>query len=209
MKNSKKNRILLLASIFTLTNLLMSCSNESDAAEEIATKTELTQTDSEALLFMLEEEKLARDTYQYLDNLWGINQFANIKLSEQTHMDAIVNLLRKYEIEYSILPMGQFSNQKLQDLYNQFVADGQLNTGNALQIGATIEDLDIVDLEEYINATSNQSIIDVYKNLQCGSRNHIRSFVTAINKTGATYAPQFLTQDNYNSIINSGNEKCN
>ncbi|MDP5104807.1 MAG: DUF2202 domain-containing protein [Polaribacter sp.] len=209
MKSSNKKKLLILASLFVSFNLFISCNNDTDDSEEITINTELTQKDSDALLFMLEEEKLARDTYEYLDNFWGIYQFSNIKLSEQTHMNAIVSLLDKYGVEYNILPMGQFSNEKLQNLYNQFVLDGQLNTANALQIGATIEDLDIVDLEEYITATSNQSIIDVYENLQCGSRNHLRSFVSALTNSDTTYTPQFLTQIDYNIIINGVHDNCN
>jgi len=56
--------------------------NDLENFEEIIddpTNQTLTEADKKALLFMLEEEKLARDTYDYLDNLWSINQFANIK----------------------------------------------------------------------------------------------------------------------------------
>lgn len=39
------------------------------------------------------EEKLARDTYMYLGGLWCLNQFASVKNSEHTHMDALDRLL--------------------------------------------------------------------------------------------------------------------
>ncbi len=166
------------------------------------------EEDINALLFMLEEEKLARDTYMYLDELWGINQFANIKLSEQSHMNAVANLLDLYNIDYTILPDGEFENQELQDFYNQFVEKGQIDRVNALEVGATIEDLDIVDLENYINTTSNADIILVFESLQCGSRNHLRSFVRGLENSGASYTPQYLTIENYNLIVNDNNEKC-
>ncbi|MGB5436624.1 MAG: DUF2202 domain-containing protein [Maribacter sp.] len=166
------------------------------------------EEDINALLFMLEEEKLARDTYMYLDELWGINQFANIKLSEQTHMNAVANLLDQYNIDYTLLPDGAFENQELQDYYNQFVEKGQIDRVNALEVGATIEDLDIVDLENYINASSNADIILVFESLQCGSRNHLRSFVRGLENLGETYAPQFLTIEEYNAIMDSTNESC-
>ncbi|MCB0475738.1 MAG: DUF2202 domain-containing protein, partial [Flavobacteriaceae bacterium] len=107
---------------------------------------DLTDSDEEALLFMFEEEKLARDTYDYLDNYWGLNQFANIKKSEQSHMDAVENLLILYGIAYEELPKGEFSDPDLQNFYNQFITDGIVSQVAALTIGATIEDLDIVDL---------------------------------------------------------------
>ena len=168
----------------------------------------LSNEDTNALLFMLEEEKLARDTYDYLDDLYGINQFSNIKLSEQSHMNAVAKLLDQYNIDYAILPYGEFKNQEMQDLYDQFVEKGQIDAMNALEIGATIEDLDIVDLDEFIKATSNTSIISVFESLQCGSRNHLRSFIRVIENSNETYDPQFLSIEAYNEIIEDTNEKC-
>lgn len=157
---------------------------------------------------MLEEEKLARDTYSFLDYLWPNNPFSNIKQSEQTHMNAIISLLELNHIDYEILPNGQFSDTVLQHYYDQFVVDGAASLSNALVIGATIEDLDIVDLEEYISEISNQSIIDVYENLSCGSRNHLRSFYSRLASQGEYYAPQFLNQTYFNEIVNGNHENC-
>ena len=157
---------------------------------------------------MLEEEKLARDTYIYLDELWGINQFANIQISEQSHLNAVANLLDAFDINYTIEPNGVFTNQEIQNLYDEFIVDGTLNVTQALEVGAAIEDLDIVDLQNYINATSNTAIISVFESLQCGSRNHLRSFVSALENTGNIYTPQFLTVEEYELIISDTNEQC-
>ena len=158
---------------------------------------------------MFEEEKLARDTYEYLDGLWSINQFANIKQSEQSHMNAVAGLLNKYSVSFTILPLGEFTNQQLQDLYNQFETNGQTDLVSALKVGATIEDLDIVDLQDRMDATTNTSIISVYQSLQCGSKKHLKSFITGIENIGETYTPQFLTQEAFNSILSESNGPCN
>jgi hypothetical protein len=199
--------------VFTLTLIVMSpnlaCNDdEADTSTNELESVNLSIDDTNALLFMLEEEKLARDTYEYLDELFGINQFSNIKLSEQSHMNAVAKLLDDYEIDYSILPYGEFENQEMQGLYDQFVEKGQIDAMNALEVGATIEDLDIVDLEEFIEATSNTNIISVFENLQCGSRNHLRSFVSAIESSSETYEPQYLSLEDYNAIIDDTNERC-
>ena len=210
MKKLTVNTIIPVFIFFSLAILVVSCSsdNTEDTSEEILNET-LAATDKTALIFMLEEEKLARDTYSFLNNEWAITQFANIKASEQTHMDAIEKLLIQYNIQYTILPEGQFNNANLQTLYNQFAKDGAISQYNALQIGATIEDLDIVDLQDFIDATENTNIISVFKNLQCGSRNHLRSFVSTIENSGSSYTPQYLTQDAYNSILSGSREQCN
>lgn len=105
--------------------------------------------------------------------------------------------------------MGVFQDTSLQNFYNQFIANGVQSKINALTIGATIEDLDIVDLREFITKTDNQNLIAVFQNLECGSKNHLRSFVKDIVNEGSTYTPQFLTQPDYDLIINSPSAPCN
>ncbi len=211
MKTLKTNKLSYIAIGILSLGFLASCDNNNsdDNLDANLLENNLIQTDKESLLFMLEEEKLARDTYNYLDNLWNITAFSNIKNSEQSHMNAVSNLLTQYNITYDILPQGEFANQELQELYNQFVIDGQIDAVNALKIGALIEDLDIVDLENYMNSITNNDIILVYQSLQCGSRNHLRSFVSTLSTYNATYAPQFLSQQEYDFIVSSDKESCN
>ena len=195
--------------IFGLPFLLavFSCNNDDSSVADL-NNTNLTNDDNAALLFMLEEEKLARDTYTYLGDLWNINQFSNIKKSEQSHMNAVIGLLDQYDISYSLLAYGEFNNPDIQKLYDQFIEYGSENKANALEVGANIEDLDIVDLAKFIDATTNNAMIQVFESLQCGSRNHLRSFVNAIELSGNTYEPQYLTQEDYTLIINDSQEQC-
>ena len=195
--------------IFGLPLLLavFSCNNGDSSVADL-NNTNLTNDDNAALLFMLEEEKLARDTYTYLEDLWEINQFSNIKKSEQSHMNAVIGLLDQYDISYSLLAYGEFNNPDIQKLYDQFIEYGSENKANALEVGANIEDLDIVDLANFIDATTNSAMIQVFESLQCGSRNHLRSFVNAIELSGNTYEPQYLTQEDYTLIINDSQEQC-
>jgi len=209
MKKPILIRVISILILLVSLTMLTACSDDNDNITEDTKDQTLSETNKDALLFMLEEEKLARDTYTYIDNLWSINQFANIQKSEQTHMDAIENLLIQNNIEYNIKPAGKFSNQTLQNFYNQFEIDATVSKANAMQIGATIEDLDIKDLQDYLDETTHLDLIAVFENLLCGSRNHLRSFVSGIEKGGNTYTPQFITEENYNAIISSSQEKCN
>lgn len=68
-------------------------------------------------------------------------------------------------------------------------------------MGATIEDLDIADLNRLQAQTQNVSILRVYTNLEFGSENHIRSFTSQLQRSGATYQPQYLSQAGYNAIL--------
>ena len=74
------------------------------------------EKENASLLYMLEEEKLARDVYTHLYEKWETKQFGNIKESEQTHVEKVQELLDKNKIPYQVLPQGKFNNQELQKL---------------------------------------------------------------------------------------------
>ncbi len=46
--------------------------------------------------------------------------------------------------------------------------------------GATIEEVDVIDINKALLAVDNQDIMLVYQNLLKGSRNHLRSFVSTL-----------------------------
>jgi len=211
MKNIKKiNR---MAMVLTLLLLLFSAcsSDDSEPIENINSEASLvlTQMEKDALVFMMEEERLARDVYDRLFAKLGLNQFQNIAKSEQSHMDAVENLLKHYNLPYTILEAGTFQNSDLQAAYDSLVVQGEANIIGALSSGATIEDLDIFDLENWMAKIENVVILDVFSKLQCGSRNHLRAFTGSLDMEEATYTPQFISQSEYEQIINDDNEKCN
>lgn len=163
------------------------------------------------LSFMREEEKLARDVYIFLYNKWALTIFNNISSSEQSHMNAILQLLNKYNLPDPVGSNGYgiFSNPVLQNLYTQLTAQGSVSLPYALKVGATIEDLDIYDLTIALTKVDNQDITLVYNNLVKGSRNHLRSFYSNIITAGGTYTPQYITQAEFDAIINSPMETGN
>jgi len=164
----------------------------------------LNSAELSSLSFMREEEKLARDVYITLYNKWGVNIFTNISNSEQTHMDAILMLLNKYSLTDPVgsNAVGVFSNATLQNLYTQLVAQGNASVLDAYKVGATIEDLDIFDLKNALLNNDNQDIKLVYDMLAKGSRNHLRSFYKNILNIGGIYTPQYITQAEFDVIIN-------
>ncbi len=162
-----------------------------------------------ALLKMREEEKLARDVYKVLYDLWGLRIFANISRSEQRHMDAIKALLNKYDLPDPANDevAGMFSSPEMQKLYNDLTAQGAKSAVDALLVGATIEDLDIFDLKEGLKKTDNQDVTLVFQNLLKGSRNHLRAFSRVLGMFGQTYTAQYLDQDEIDAIIQSPRER--
>jgi len=168
---------------------------------------EVNETERADLLHMREEEKLARDVYLTLYNRWGLVIFRNIARSEQRHMDAIKTLLDRYNIPDPVEATGDrigvFQNQHIQELYYELVEAGNSSIVNALRVGATIEDLDIKDLEDAYNRTDNRDIKTVYENLMRGSRNHLRAFVGMLREYGSNYTCQYITQEECEQILST------
>jgi rhodanese-related sulfurtransferase len=169
----------------------------------------LSDTERTGLLYMYEEEKLARDVYTTLGNTWGIRIFANITESEKTHMAAVGRLLERYNIPLPMVgdTVGTFHDTNLQTLYDTLISRGKESQVEALTVGALIEDLDIADLDRYMQETQNTDIKAVYAELQRGSRNHLRAFTRQLNARGASYEPQYISRDTYDAIIESAQEK--
>lgn len=170
---------------------------------------ELNEAEKTGLLKMREEEKLARDVYLYLYDLWENPIFSRIANSEQRHMDAVGALLEKYNMTDPILgsERGFFTDTALQNLYNSLIEKGTISLEEALTVGATIEDLDIKDLQDLIAQTDNEDILTIYQNLMKGSRNHLRAFCQGLSVINISYEAQFLSQDEVNSIIHSAWER--
>jgi hypothetical protein len=170
----------------------------------------LTTAEKDGLLWMREEEKLAHDVYVTLYEKWNLPIFQNISQSELTHTDAVKSLLDRYSLDDPAVgkDVGVFVNPTLQGLYDQLVAQGSQSLADALVVGATIEDLDIVDLQTRPAQTDKADIQLVYANLMKGSRNHLRAFTqTLTSQTGQSYTPQYLDQVAYEAIINSPTER--
>jgi hypothetical protein len=169
------------------------------SADEVAT-----------MQWIREEEKLARDVYLTLSERWDAQQLVNVPQSEQRHMDAVAELMARYEIEDPIVDdsVGVFVNPDLAALYLELSADGEPSLEAALRVGAGIEELDMVDLREAIDATDEEAIIATYENLLCGSRNHLRGFYKGLEGLGVDYEVQFLSPEEVAAIVDSPHEQC-
>lgn len=200
-------KVILIVIISILSFTISSCTNNDEG--NTALVSEISEQDMHDLIFLREEEKLARDVYLYAYDNYGQQIFSNIAQSEQTHMDQILSLLNTYNIpDIVINERGKFSNQELQDLYNLLTTQSDSSLAEALKVGATIEDLDINDIDEFEANTQKPDILNVYSKLKCGSRNHLRNFTNQLELNAISYEPQFISLEEFNSIVNSSNEKC-
>jgi hypothetical protein len=170
---------------------------------------ELSDAEAEGILYMREEEKLARDVYLTLYDRWQMQVFSNIASSESTHMEAVKTLIDRYELDDPVAGrgVGEFTNEELQALYDQLVEQGSRSLVDALEVGAAIEEIDILDLEQYVAQTGKADILSVYDNLTRGSRNHLRAFVSSLERQGVTYEPVYMSIEQFEDILGSGVER--
>ena len=169
----------------------------------------LSATETKGLLYLVEEEKLARDVYIALYDRWKLPIFSNIASSEQQHMDALRALLKKYDLADPTAgtAKGAFQDARLQKLYHDLVKKGGASLAAALETGATIEDLDIHDLQQQLKETDNQDVTIVYQNLMKGSRNHLRSFNRQIQAQGGSYRARYITAATLSEILSTPQER--
>lgn len=165
---------------------------------------QLTGEEVEGILFMREEEKLARDVYLYLYEVHPLRPFLNISKSEQAHMDAIKYLIDTYELEDPVgeNPEGVFQNEELQQLYNELIEIGSESREEALKVGALIEEIDIIDLRTELEETAkNEDVIRVFDNLCQASERHLKAFVRVLSLYDVEYTPVKLEQEEFDSIL--------
>lgn len=169
---------------------------------------ELSNDEINAILQMREEEKLARDVYDVAGSLWTGNIFANISGAESKHMTAVWALIEKYDLQDPITTdvAGQFSSSAIQAAYDAILPDFQASKQSAILKGSYVEEMDIYDLRELKKLVDNTDILLIFDNLERGSRNHLRGFYEQQQILGVTYTPQFITQAEYDQIVNSPRE---
>ena len=124
-------------------------------------------------------------------------------------MDMVLCLLQYYNLpDPASTEIGVFTNPDLQALYDDLVEQGSVALVDALTVGATIEDVDIYDLEQHTAETSNEAIITIFERLACASGNHMRSFSAWLANKGVTYVPQYISQEEYDEIIGTPHQFC-
>jgi len=143
----------------------------------------LTTAQKAALMFMYQEEKVARDVYITLGKQYPTAKtFANIAVSEQTHTDSVEKLCIKYKVDISKVnesTVGVFVLPELQSLYDTLVVQGSTSLTAGLNVGVAIENKDIADIMKYADGMPSD-VKNTFTNLLNGSYNHLAAFTSAV-----------------------------
>ena len=124
-------------------------------------------------------------------------------------MDAIGCLITKYKLTDPVgaNAVGVFKNKDLKKLYDALIKEGNASLAAAYKVGATIEDLDINDLNKATAKADNKDILAVFAELTKASRNHLRAFTTNLERVGETYTPQYLSAEAFTAIVTTDHER--
>jgi len=130
------------------------------------------------LVYMIEEEKMARDLYDVFFEQTGSVVFDRISDSEQKHMDSLLAVAENAGIDISGISTtaGVFSNAAIQNLYDTLLAQGSISLDAAYEVGVLVERADIADLEHYSSDAEIGIVGTVYAHLEIGSEHHLAAF---------------------------------
>lgn len=204
-----------------------------DATQDVISAAEasgLDATEASHLTFMREEEKLARDVYLMLAELYpGQRVFSQIATrSEQTHTDTMRDKLDQFNLpdpnpDTNNLPdsIGVFTGDEwgwyFEDKFALLTTMGKESELAALYVGALIEELDMHDIAVCpqvmidrgfsspcgLEYTDEGALQTAYSALISGSESHLRAYVEQIEAVigVGNYEAQYLTQAEVDAIL--------
>ena len=136
-----------------------------------------------ALTFAREEERMARDLYAALaDTYDGARPFSMITRSEDRHFDAVGVLLDRYDVADPAAgkAAGTYAVTAVQDLYDEWLAEGKASLEAAYRVGVELEQRDIADLEKSIAGDLPADVDAVFGRLLQGSQHHLAAYERAV-----------------------------
>jgi hypothetical protein len=131
------------------------------------------------LTYLREEERLARDVYTALYELYpDATSFSRIANAEQRHFDSMGLMLSRHGLAdpSSGLSAGTYANDTLTKLSAQLMTQAKVSVNEAYKVGVAIEQTDIADLKTGLAGNVPADVKAAYTYLQVGSDNHLASF---------------------------------
>lgn len=150
-----------------------------------------------ALLFQIEEERMARELYLAFNARWGLRPFARIPEAEARHESALKQLAARAGVVVPDAVAGRFVSAEVQQRYDALLSLGLGSSDDALRAAAFVEEQDIADLRTLAASTDSVDLGAVARALEQGSGRHLGAFVGALAMRGITYVPQVLSGEDY------------
>jgi hypothetical protein len=161
-----------------------------------------------ALLLLREEEKFAHDIFTQMHEQWNVQSFENIRNSEARHMDAVLCLIEKYDLQDPTEDrlQGEFKNQELAGLYKTISEKASMSLADAFAVGAMVAVWDLSDLTEFEKDINNKDFLAVITELKRSGRNHLRAMNRNLEEFDMSFSPVSIHKKVYKNIVNSAKE---
>jgi len=154
-----------------------------------------------ALLFQIDEERMAGELYTAFGAKWGLPPFAHIPLAETRHEAVLRQLATRAGLTVPTAVAGRFDSAEVQQRHDALLALGHESADSALRVGAYVEEVDIADLNTLLATTDNVALKDAATALKSASGHHLNAFVGLLAARGITYVPQVLKADEYQAML--------
>ncbi len=172
------------------------CTVSSNATAPLA----LSAATRSALLFQIEEERMARELYAEFGAKYDLTVFKNIVRAETKHEAVLRQLAARAGITVPQAVAGTFSSSEVQQCYNALLILGHESADNALRAGAIVEEQDIADLRELASATDSPDLRQLVAQQEAASGHHLNAFVRNLSARGITYEAQLLTSEEFEAL---------
>jgi hypothetical protein len=168
----------------------------------------LNATENRYIIYMIEGEKMARDLYYHFSQKYDFAQFEELYKAEQSQLQAIKQLAKKYDIENPAAKkdVGQFKNPEIQQFYDEFLKQGNKNLEEALKASSKAEEVAIQIYLRSIDGAEKADTKFVFEQLNIAAKNHLRLLAETLEEKEVDYKPEHLDQPDYNRIIHSSLE---
>lgn len=138
-----------------------------------------------ALLFQIDEERMARELYTAFGDKWDLRPFRNIVRAEARHEAVLQALAKRAGLATAEAAPGRFATAEVQRRHDALLVRGMKSATDALQAGALVEEQDIADLRTLAATTDSAELKQAVAALEQASGHHLAAFVRNLG-TGYT-----------------------
>jgi hypothetical protein len=160
-----------------------------DAIREDQAAVVVSEQARSALLFQIDEERMARELYLAFGERWNLRPFRNIVQAETRHEAVLRALAKRAGLSLPETVAGRFTTAAVQERYDTLLARGRQSAQEALRTGALVEEQDIADLRVLARSTDNVDLRQAVAALERASGHHLAAFV---RNMGNSYTAQVL-----------------
>lgn len=158
----------------------------------------LSQGERDSLKYVKESEELAYKLYSTLYEMWEHETFNELKKAEKSHVDTIEKLITEYNIVVDSETSPYFKR-----LYTDFTKKALDSFNDALYIAATVEEMAIFDYNEYLKASTDERLKNIYTALSYRSMANLRLLNKQLEELGSRYEGKYLSIEEMRRILGS------